>query len=128
MSLKSKGINAERDLIHKFWAVDWAASRVAGSGSTKYPAPDILAGNTLRKLVIECKVTKQKIQYFSKKEVEELQQYATMFGAEPWCAIKFDRDKWYFLTFEDLKDSGKSYSVSRDLAKMKGLSFEEIIK
>ena len=52
---KKKGINAERELIHMFWAEKWAAIRVAGSGSSKYPSPDILAGNNLRKLAIECK-------------------------------------------------------------------------
>ena len=127
MSLKSKGINAERDLIHKFWAVNWAASRIAGSGSIKYPAPDIIAGNTLRKVVVECKVTKNSCQYFSKKEIEELKYFGEAFGAEPWVAIKFDRDRWYFLTLEDLKDSGKSFSVNKELAKFKGLSFEEFI-
>ena len=32
MSRKGKGINAERDLIHKFWGNSWAAVRVAGLG------------------------------------------------------------------------------------------------
>ena len=45
MSLKSKGINAERELIHKFWGVGWGAVRVAGSGSMRYPSSDILAAN-----------------------------------------------------------------------------------
>ena len=56
MSRKSKGINAERSLIHKFWAHNWAAIRVAGSGSSKYPSPDVLAGNNLRKLAIEFQI------------------------------------------------------------------------
>ena len=53
MSRKSKGINAERDLIHKFWGTGkWSAVRIAGSGSMKYPSADILATNKLRTLAI----------------------------------------------------------------------------
>ena len=60
MSRKSKGINAERDLIHKFWNVEgWSAVRVAGSGSMKYPSADVLATNKLRRLAIECKTSKK---------------------------------------------------------------------
>ena len=56
MSRKSKGINAERELIHIFWKTkSWAACRVAGSGAIKYPAPDVLAGNGNILLAIECK-------------------------------------------------------------------------
>lgn len=46
MSHKSKGINAEREIIHLFWSMPgWTACRVAGSGSMKYPSPDVIAGN-----------------------------------------------------------------------------------
>ena len=59
MSTKSKGINAERQLIHMFWSVKWTACRIAGSGSSKYPSPDIIAANRARKLAIEAKITKE---------------------------------------------------------------------
>ena len=35
MSTKSKGTNAERELIHNLWANGYAAIRSAGSGSMK---------------------------------------------------------------------------------------------
>ena len=61
MSRKSKGINAERELIHLFWKTNsWTAVRIAGSGSSKYPCPDILAANISRKIAIEAKSTKDK--------------------------------------------------------------------
>ena len=66
MSFKSKGINGERELVHMFWNRGWACLRIAGSGSSKYPSPDILAGNKLRKLAIECKITKDQKKYFKK--------------------------------------------------------------
>ena len=38
MSLKSKGSNAERQLLHMFWDAGWACLRSAGSGSMNHPS------------------------------------------------------------------------------------------
>jgi|SRR3989338_6051938 len=128
MSRKSKGINAERDLIHKFWGNKWAAIRIAGSGSNRYPSADIIASNRLRKLVIECKASGDKSRYLTKEEVNQFKLFSELFGAEPWIAIKFDREDWSFLHLEDLEDTGSNLLVSKDIAKNKGLLFEELIK
>jgi len=128
MSRKSKGINAERDLIHKFWASGWSAVRVAGSGSSRYPSPDILAGNNLRKFAIECKTSKDDSRYLTKDEVKELQIFSKMFGAESWIAVKFDRMEWHFLSLEDLKETENSFVVSKTIIQNKGLLLEEVIK
>ena len=76
MSRKSIGITAERELIHKFWKNKWASCRVAGSGSIKYPVPDLLASNNLRVLAIEVKSTKENYQYLTKKEIKELKEFS----------------------------------------------------
>jgi len=128
MSHKSKGINAERELIHLFWNNGWSACRVAGSGSIKYPCPDVIAGNNIRKLAVECKVTKDIRQYLTKKEVQELAEFSRIFGAEPWIGVKFNNIDWYFLTLEDLKHTEEGHSVSLENAKRKGLLFLELIK
>jgi holliday junction resolvase len=128
MSRKSKGINAERALIHMFWSIRWAAIRVAGSGSSKYPSPDILVGNNIRKLAIECKASKDKKKYLTKEEIEHLKEFSDIFGAEPWIAIKFDKIAWHFITIEDLKETENNYLVSDEIIKNKGLLFEELIK
>lgn len=52
MGLKQKGTIAERELIHLFWKNNIPAVRVAGSGSMRYPSPDILAGTPLKKFAI----------------------------------------------------------------------------
>jgi len=128
MSHKSKGINAERELIHAFWANEWSAVRVAGSGSSRYPSPDVLAGNSVRRLAIECKTSKDTSKYLTAKEVGELQKFSEIFGAEPWIGMRFDDMKWYFLSLEDLKSSGNSFSVSIELVKKKGLEFDQLIE
>ena len=127
MSLKSKGINAERELVHMFWSKNWACIRIAGSGSSKYPSPDVLVSNKLRRLAIECKATKEQKKYFEKREIDALKKFAVIFGAEPWVAVKFKDHEWYFIALDDLKETNKCYVVDTDLAKIKGLLFEEII-
>ena len=127
MSLKSKGINAERELVHMFWSKNWACLRIAGSGSSRYPSPDILVGNKLRRLAIECKITKDHKKYFEKREIEDLKKFAVIFGAEPWVAVKFKDHEWYFVVVDDLIETKKCYVIDTDRAKTKGLLFEEII-
>ncbi|MFW6014072.1 MAG: Holliday junction resolvase Hjc [Candidatus Nanoarchaeia archaeon] len=128
MSRKSKGIDAERELIHRFWNTEsWVAHRIAGSGSSKYPSPDIIASNNIRKISIECKTTKGNTIYIAKKEISELKKFGEMFGAECWVGIKFYRQDWLFLTLDDLRETNSNYSITLDDAKSRGLVFEEII-
>ena len=127
MSKKSRGTDAERDLIRKFWSEGWPAMRAAGSGSMQYPSPDILTGKNGRRLAIECKLTSSKKKYFPISEINELNYFAKHFGAEVWLAIKFPKHQWVFFTPEDLESTGKSFAASLELAELKGLSFEELI-
>jgi Holliday junction resolvase len=129
MSAKQKGSNAERELIHLFWATkEWTACRVAGSGSMKYPAPDIIANKEGMNLAIECKSTGSNNQYLEKREVDELVEYAIKAGARPLIAVRFDRKEWRFLNPDDLNITGKSFAVTPELAELRGLTFEELTK
>jgi len=129
MSRKSKGINAERDLIHKFWATnEWGALRVAGSGSMRYPSADVLATNKLRRLAIECKTVKEPWKYIEKEDIEQLKVFANLFNAEPYIAIKFNKKEWLFLTLEDLEETDKAFMINTKKAEIKGILFEELIK
>jgi Holliday junction resolvase len=128
MSKKSRGINAERDLIHKFWEQGWAAMRAAGSGSQQYPAPDVIASNNLRKIAIECKLTTEERKYFTKQEVKELRYFAEKFGAEAWLAVKFFRQPWYFFTIDSATETKESYVVTLETARSRGITFEEMIE
>ncbi len=128
MSTKSKGINAERELIHMFWSKSFAATRAAGSGSSKYPSCDLIVGNKDKKLAIECKVTKEKRKYLDPEDIEQLKSFSALFGALPIVAVKFKATPWYFLFLEDLGKKEKSYYVDIDIAKNRGLLFEELIE
>ncbi len=67
MGNKIRGTNAERELLHMFWAEGWVACRAAGSGSMRYPSPDLFVSKSGKHLAIECKITKGKKQILKKR-------------------------------------------------------------
>ncbi len=128
MGSKTKGTNAERELFHMFWNSNLACLRVAGSGSTTLPAPDLLVGGQGRVMAIECKSLKSGIKYFDKEEIAQLDVFAKTFGAEPWIAMRFDRIGWFFLPITNLRKSKNgTASISLEYAEKNGLKFEEFI-
>ena len=93
----------------------------------RYPSPDIIAANKTRRLAIECKVTKDNYKHIKKKEIEDLKEFARLFGAETYIAVKFKGNKWFFIKTEDLKEKGSSFRVDLELANDKGVVFESLI-
>ncbi|MEK6951301.1 MAG: Holliday junction resolvase Hjc [Nanoarchaeota archaeon] len=123
---KAKGIQGERELVIAFNEAGWSCVRIAGSGSSHYPAPDILAGNAQRRVAIECKVTKDHKKYFPDEEVEQLKAFSQKFGAESWIGLRFPRQPWYFVLLEDLEKTGNLWAISQEAAQRKGLKMEEL--
>lgn len=128
MSVKQKGSKAERELLHLFWSRKWACLRSAGSGSMKYPGPDLIAGNKTRKLAIECKSTKKKKQYLEEYDVKQLRDFCDIFGAEPWFAVRFARKDWLFLNLDDIEKTESGYVIDAKVAERRGLLLDELIK
>ena len=129
MSVKQKGSQAERELLHMFWAKGWATLRSAGSGSMKYPGPDLLVGNkeSNRRLAIECKTTKSNKIYLSDYDIKQLKDFSDIFDAREWFAVKFTKKDWRFLSLEDLKKTKNGYVIDSKVVDMYGISFEELI-
>ncbi|HLD80111.1 MAG TPA: Holliday junction resolvase Hjc [Candidatus Nanoarchaeia archaeon] len=127
MNTKAKGTKGERELIHFFNQNGWSAIRAAGSGSQRYPSPDILAGNAMRRVAIECKVTAENKKYLLDEEIEQLRTFANKFGAEAWIGVRFPGEPWYFFMLEDIEQTGKSWAISLEMAKRKGLKVEELL-
>jgi Holliday junction resolvase len=127
MSRKSKGISYERELIHMFWKAGWAAVRVAGSGNTQYPSADIIAGTVERKLVIECKSAKNNSIYIPKQDIAAFQEFAKLFGAEPWIAVRFNKTQWHFISMDNLQLTENCAVITTENIKYKGLLFEEVL-
>ena len=128
MGSKKKGTRAERELFDMLWCVNFSTIRSAGSGSTPRPSPDLLASNGKRVLAIECKSSKKENIYLTKKEVDELNEFCNLFGAEPWVGVRFNNMEWFFLDLDNLKKTKKDYyCVNLDNIKKKGLNFDELI-
>lgn len=130
MTSKGKGSRTERELVHLFNNTEiWSAIRVAGSGLTSDPNPDVLAGKKGRCLAIECKSIKGTSKYLYPEDIEQIVDFAKRFGAEPWLAIRFNIKGWYFLKPHHLeKTKGSNLVVNLELAEEKGLRFDEVIK
>jgi Holliday junction resolvase len=110
--MKRKGSEAERELVQMLWGAGLGAIRVAGSGVSKFPCPDVVASNGSRVLAIECKSTKHKIKYIEPEQVSQLEKFSKLFGAEPWLAVKFSTE-WYFYKLEDLeKTKGGKFAIN----------------
>jgi Holliday junction resolvase len=127
---KAKGTQAENELIHMFWDSNegWVAVRVAGSGSGRYPSPDILASRGDRKIVLEVKTVSSVKKFFDKTQIEELIYFAQKFGAESWVGVKFKENQWYFMPTSELAITRSgNYSLSLIDAKRKGFTFSEMI-
>jgi len=126
MGAKSRGINAERQLIHLFWKRGFAAIRIAGSGSSQYPSADIIVGNKEKKFALECKITTKDKKYFSKDEILQFLIFAERFGADPYIAIRFFRTEWYFVKPEYLRDAGKFMVLEKKTAMKDGIKIEKL--
>jgi holliday junction resolvase Hjr len=126
-NLKRIGTIAEREILKRLWECGWAAIRSPGSGSAQHPSPDIIAGNCVRRIALECKVSKTDSKYIPKIEIDQLVEFSRLFGAEPWVAVKFKSSGWFFMSIEDLHETQGSYAIKRTDAINKGLKFEELI-
>lgn len=125
---KAKGTAAENELIHKFWEHSWVCVRVAGSGSSKYPSPDLLAGNAARKIVMEVKVVNATKKYFTGQEIRDLEYFSNVFGAESWVGVKFEGGQWYFIPTSELEQTkSENYVIDLITMKRKGFQFEEML-
>jgi len=87
----------------------------------------LLVGKNGKSLAVECKFIKDKI-YFRDEQIEELKEFSKTFGADLIFAIKVMSKGWFFLELENLGKSSKgTYLISYDVAKERGLNFDEFI-
>lgn len=113
--MKKKGARFERELIEELWKYGFAAVRVAGSGVSHFPCPDIVAGNGEKFLAIEVKMRTSLPLYLSEEEVEKLKKFSEAFGAQEFIALKLPRKKWRFFRLRELRETGKGYRVDEEV-------------
>ncbi len=122
MAVKKRGCDLERELVKLFWDIGWAAIRVAGSGSSHFPSPDLLVSNGSRVIALECKSTCQQSKHVRKQEIEQLVIFAQRFGAEPWVGLRFNHQKWSFFPIKQIK----SLNIKKKDIQSSGVSLENI--
>ncbi|MCS7144095.1 MAG: Holliday junction resolvase Hjc [Archaeoglobaceae archaeon] len=113
--MKSKGSRFERDLIEELWKHGLAAVRVAGSGVSHFPCPDIVAGNGKKFFAIEVKMRTSLPLYLSLEEIEKLRKFSEAFGAEELIALKLPRKKWKFFRTKELGETSKGYRIDEEI-------------
>lgn len=129
MSNKSKGSNAERQLVRLFTECGWRAVRVAGSGVGDDSPCDIVAGKMGRGgFAVEAKSSKKKNIYISKEQIADFLDFALMSGLRPAIAVKFNYQGWHFLSPQQLKDTGKHWAVSLDAAREQGERIDRFLE
>lgn len=126
MVYHSKGANAERELMRLFFEKGFSVVRIAGSGTSPLPAPDIIAIKKGRIVAVECKARKAKNLAISSAQMSEFLDWAEKAGSEALVGWKVPRKGWFFLKPGQLKSTGKFFTVSQRHAIENGVSFEEV--
>jgi Holliday junction resolvase len=127
MKNKQKGSNAERELLFMLFNKGFAVSRVAGSGSSQLPTPDVLAFKAGKALAIECKTKKGEYLNIREEQVEELKLWEKLSGLKAYVAWRLGKDEWFFIGIDKLNKTKKAYSIKREEIKAKGQHFNDFI-
>ena len=129
MSNKSKGSNAERELVKLFTQQGWRSVRVAGSGVGEDSPCDIIAARAGKKgFTIEAKSSKKTSVYITKSQIEDFMLFSSIIGLKPVIALRFNYEGWLFLDPKHLKDTGKYFVASLENAKQNGQRFSQFFK
>ena len=129
MSNKAKGSRAERELIKLFTENCWRAVRVAGSGVNDDSQCDLIVGKAGKEgFTIEAKSSKKSTIYISKQQIEDFILFSKIIGLKPVIALRFNYQGWLFIEPHYLKDTGKYWAVSLEIAHEKGKRFSQFFE
>ena len=129
MSNKAKGSKAERELLEILTKNGWRAARVAGSGVNDNSPCDLIAAKLgKRGYVIEAKSSKKSTIYITKEQISDFVLFSQIMGVSPAVALRFNREGWFFINPNQLKDTGKYFAVSLKTAKQEGKRFGQFFE
>ncbi len=109
MSRKSIGINGEREILNKLREFGFSGIRAAGSGTTKWPTPDILAAREGCIIAMEVKVSSGDKIYVRRREINELLSFSSDFNALPVLSVRFRRGGWRIFNIAELDEKGANF-------------------
>jgi len=117
MSHYNKGASAERELIHTLFDNGFAVLRVAGSGVSPLPSPDVVALKGGRIIAFECKAWKGAHLAIPVVTMQDEMNWAKVAGAEFFIGWKIPREGWLFVKAENFHNAGKNYMLSLEEAR-----------
>ncbi len=112
MARYNKGANAERELLKLVYESGFGCVRIAGSGATILPSPDIVALSPEKRISFECKAWKANYLNISLLQMSELIKWGEISGTDVFVAWKIPKKGWLFLRPEHFEKKGKSYAIS----------------
>lgn len=127
MVYHSKGANAERELMRLFFQAGFSVVRIAGSGTSPLPAPDVIAIKKGRVIAVECKARKSSHLAVRPEQMQELLDWAERAGSEAFVAWKIPRRGWFFLRPEQFKRTKGFFIINQANAMGKGVSLEKVV-
>lgn len=129
MSNKSKGSNAERELVSLFTENGWRAARIAGSGVNDESPCDLIVGKIgLRGYTIEAKSSRSNYVYIKKSQIEDFILFSNIVGLKPVIAVRFTYEGWMFINPKQLEDSGKNFVIYRKKLSSIGKKFSQFFE
>jgi len=121
MAHYNKGANAERELIKILFDKGFAVLRVAGSGVSPLPSPDVVALRNGRIIAFECKAWKGKYLAIPVVTFNDEVNWAKTAGAEFFIGWKVPHRGWFFVKPELFRLSEKNYMLSLEDALKSGV-------
>ncbi len=129
MTHYNKGANAERELLQTLYMAGMAVCRAAGSGKGKdmIPTPDAIALTNGKIYAFECKAWKADNLHISHTQMNDLEKWCNLAGAELVIAWKIPRNGWRFMKKEDFHVNEKSYALNKEKAFQVGKKIEHFL-
>jgi len=127
MAHYNKGANAERELIHTLSDLGFAVLRVAGSGVSPLPSPDVVALKSGRIIAIECKAWKGEYLAIPIITFNDEVNWAKTAGAEFFIGWKIPREGWLFIRAESFHNAGKNFMISLAEARACSITLETLV-
>ncbi|MFP3283532.1 MAG: Holliday junction resolvase Hjc [Nitrososphaeria archaeon] len=109
---RRRGLDKERDLARKLWALGFASMRAPASGARvkRIVQPDVIAARDGTVLAFEVKARSEIPIYVDADQVEKLAEWARRAGARPFFAIYYGRE-WRFVPLDGASRVGRTYRI-----------------
>jgi len=120
-----KGARGERELLAKFAELGYSVMRSAGSGVNSI-SPDIIAIKSGKGFAFECKAWETSVAIEPEK-YNVLKDWENNTGLKTFIAWRMNGKGWFFIPIGKLRQTEKSYRISKKEAFEQGMNIEQIL-